>query len=104
MDIASIESEYRRIMKSRRSLADMTRLADRLFQKINEFYGTLTDENAKAQFRADYVRLAETRFGVPEARSETTGGRLAALLVDHSRNLKEVEATKEKLNKELGDF
>jgi hypothetical protein len=104
MDTASIESEYRRIMKSRRSLIDMTRLADRLFQKINEFYGTLTDENAKAQFRADYVSLAEKRFGVPESRSETSSAKLTALMLDHARNLKEVEGTKEKLNKELGDF
>jgi hypothetical protein len=50
------------------------------FQKINEFYGTLTDENAKAQFRADYVRLAETRFGVPQSRSDTNNDRLAALI------------------------
>jgi hypothetical protein len=74
------------------------------FQKINEFYGTLTDENAKAQFRADYVRLAETRFGVPQSRSDTNNDRLAALILDHSRKMKKVETTQEKLNLGLGDF
>jgi hypothetical protein len=104
MDMQSIEREYRRIMKSRRSMVKMTQLADGLFQRISAFYGTLNDETAKSEFRNAYTRLAETRFGVPPARSDTNSSRLATLMLDHSRNLKEVEATTEKLNEQLGDF
>jgi hypothetical protein len=32
------------------------------FNKNNEFYGTLKDENANPQFRADYTRLAEVKL------------------------------------------
>ncbi len=104
MDIPSIEREYRRIVKSRRSMVEMTKMADGLFQRISAFYGTLNDETAKSAFRSAYNRLAETTFGVPPARSDTNSSRLAALMLDHSRNLKEVEATIEKLNEQLGDF
>jgi len=48
--------------------------------------------------------LAETRFGLPPARSATTNNQLADLMIEHARNLKAVEATTEKLNRELGDF
>ena len=104
MDMPSIEGEYRRIMKSRRSMVQKTKMADRLFQKINGFYGSLKDENAKTRFRADYVKLAETKFGLPRTSSDTNNGRLTVLMLDHARNLEEVEATKEKLSRELGDF
>lgn len=104
MDIESIEREYRRIMKSRRSMVEMTKMADGLFQRISAFFGTLNDETAKSEFRSAYTRLAETRFGVPPSRSDTNSSRLATLMLDHSRNLKEVEATTEKLNEQLGDF
>lgn len=104
MDIESIEREYRRIMKSRRSMVEMTKMADGLFQRISAFFGTLNDETAKSEFRSAYTRPAETRFGVPPSRSDTNSSRLATLMLDHSRNLKEVEATTEKLNEQLGDF
>ena len=104
MDIPSIKREYHRIMKSRKSMVEMTRMADGLFQKVNAFYGALQDENTKAQFRADYIKLAETGFGLPPSRTDTNGSRLASLMVDHARNLKEVEAQKEKLDRALGDF
>ena len=104
MDIPSIEREYRRIMNSRRSTVEMTKMADRLFQKINEFYGTLADESAKTGFRNDYIRLAETGFGLKPTRSDTSKSRLTALMLDHARNLKAVEATKDELSSELGDF
>ena len=103
MDIPSIECEYRRIMNSRRSTVEMTKMADRLFQKINDFYGTLADESAKAEFYNDYIRLAETGFGLKSTRSDTSKSRLTALMLDHARNLKAVEAGKEKLNRELGE-
>lgn len=74
MDMPSIEGEYRRIMKSRRSMVQKTKMADRLFQKINGFYGSLKDENAKTRFRADYVKLAETKFGLPRTSSDTNNG------------------------------
>jgi hypothetical protein len=102
-DIPSIEHDFRRILNSRRSRVETTKMAEGLFQKINEFYGTLKDESAKMTFRADYKRLAETRFGLPSSRSDTTKSRLTTLIFDHARNLKGVEATKEKLS-ELGDF
>ena len=104
MDVKSIERDYRRIMNSRRSMVEMTKSADRLFQKINEFYATIGDEQAKTQFRTDYIRLAEAGAGIPPSRSDTNKSRLNALILDHARNLKAVEATKEKLNSELGDF
>ena len=57
-------------------MVEMTKMAGGLFQKINAFYGTLSDENAKAQFRADYTKLAETRFGLPPSRIDTNSSRL----------------------------
>lgn len=104
VDIPSVEQTYRRILKSRRSTVYKTEMANQLFQNINGFYGTLKDENAKAQFRSDYVRLAEMRFGLPTGNSATTNNRLADLMIEHARNLKTVEAATEKLNRELGDF
>ena len=76
VDVPTIEQTYRRIMKSRRSNVHETEMANQLFQNINGFYGTLPDETAKSQFRAEYVRLAETRFGLPPARSATTNNQL----------------------------
>jgi len=94
VDIPSVEQTYRRILKSRRSTVYKTEMANQLFQNIN----------AKAQFRTDYVRLAEMRFGLPTGNSATTNNRLADLMIEHARNLKTVEAATEKLNRELGDF
>jgi hypothetical protein len=102
-DIPSIEHDFRRILNSRRSRVETTKMVECLFQKINEFYGTLKDESAKTNFRADYKSLAETSFGLPSSRSDTTKSRLTTLILDHARNLKGAEATKEKLG-ELGDF
>jgi hypothetical protein len=86
--IPSIEHDFRRILNSRRSRVETTKMAECLFQKINEFYGTLKDESAKMNFRVDYTRLAETRFGLPSSRSDTTKSRLTTLIFDHARNLK----------------
>src|SRR6476661_1502952 len=100
VDIPNIEQTYRRILKSRRSMVHKTEMANQLFQNINGFYGTLKDENAKAQFRSDYVRLAEMRFGLPATLSDTNNSRLVDLMTDHVRNLKTFEAATEKLNQE----
>jgi hypothetical protein len=104
MDTPAIEREYRRIMKSRKSMIEMTKMAEGLFQNINAFYGTLKDENAKAHFRGDYTKLAETRFGLTASRTDTNSSRLVDLMLNHARNLKEVEAKTEELNRGLGDF
>jgi hypothetical protein len=104
IDVPSIEKTYRRILKSRRSMVYKTEMANQLFQNINGFYGALKDGSAKAQFRADYVRLAEMRFGLPTGNSATTNNRLADLMIEHARNLNTVEVATEKLNRELGDF
>jgi hypothetical protein len=79
-------------------------MTDRLCQKVNEFYASLTDDQARSQFRANYRTLAETKFGSSPASAPTTQAPLIERIVDHARNLKEAEATREKLNRELGDF
>jgi hypothetical protein len=78
--------------------------AEKLFQRINGLHTAITDEQHRAQFRADYKALVERIFS--ESTSSGTGSkaRLAELFVDHARNLREAEAAKEKLNRELGDF
>ncbi len=79
-------------------------MADSLFRRINEFYASLTDENAKAQFRADCAKLVDTGFGPPSSRTGTSKNKLVSLMLDHARNLKAVESITEKLNRGLGDF
>ena len=65
MDIESIEREYRRIMKSRRSMVEMTKMADGLFQRISAFFGTLNDETAKSEFRSAYTRTRRNQVRGP---------------------------------------
>jgi hypothetical protein len=96
-DLTVIERDIRRILKSHRSIVQQTAMAESLFQRINGLLASITDERTRSQFRADYKALIERTFG----QSKT---RVAELFLDHARNLKEVEATSEKLNRELGDF
>jgi hypothetical protein len=102
IDLSQIEHDIRRILTSHRSIVQRTTTAEQLIQRINGLHASLTDDRARSQFRADYRGLAERLLGS----STPTGNkaRLATLLLDHARNLKEVEAAQEKLNRELGDF
>jgi hypothetical protein len=104
MDNRQIEREFRRILNSSKSLPQKEVMADRLCQKINEFYASLADDRARSQFRANYRTLAETKFGSSPSSAPGTQGSLIERMIDHARNLKEAEATREKLNRELGDF
>ena len=103
MDVPQIEREFRRVLKSRKSMLQREAMAERLFQKINEFHASLADDRARSQFRADYRSLAEAKFVMPSS-SVADKTPLVDRILDHARNLKEVEATREKLNRELGDF
>jgi hypothetical protein len=103
MDVPQIEREFRRILKSRKSMPQRDAMAERLFQKISEFHASLADDRARSQFRADYGALAEAKFVMPSS-SAADQTPLVDRILDHARNLKEVEATREKLNRELGDF
>ena len=71
VDVPQIDRDFRRILNSRRAMPEMTKMADRLFQKINEFHASLKDEQAKSQFRTDYRTLVETKFPLPPASSPT---------------------------------
>jgi hypothetical protein len=79
-------------------------MAESLFQRINGLLASIPDEKIKSQFRGDYRALLERIFGQPPAVAKSGKVRLAQLFLDHARNLKEVEATREELNRELGDF
>jgi|SoimicMinimDraft_17_1059745.scaffolds.fasta_scaffold302856_1 hypothetical protein len=102
MDVPQIEREFRRILKSRKSMPQREAMAERLFRKINEFHASLADDRARSRFRADYRALAEAKFVMPPSSADQTS--LVDRFLDHARNLKEVEAIREKLNRELGDF
>src|ERR1700745_763148 len=104
MDIPQVEREFRRILNSHKSVLQKQAMADRLCQKINEFYGSLTDDQARSQFRANYRTLVENKFGSSLSSAPAGQAPLIERITDHARNLKEVEATREKLNRELGDF
>jgi hypothetical protein len=104
MDARQVEREYRRILNSRKSMPQKEAMADQLFQKINEFYASLTEEGARSQFRADYRTLVEAKFAPSPNSAPATQAQLIERIIDHARNLKEAEATREKLNRELGDF
>jgi hypothetical protein len=103
MDNAQIEREFRRVLNSRKSALEMTTMFDRLAHKINDHYASLRDDAVKAKFRAEYRALVETKFPVPTG-SATNKTKLSQLLHDHAGNLESIEKTKEKLNRELGDF
>jgi hypothetical protein len=67
MDVPKIEREFRRILKSRKSMPQREVMAERLFQKINEFHASLADDRARSQFRADYRALAEVKLVTPSS-------------------------------------
>jgi hypothetical protein len=48
-------------------MTEKMKMADRLFQNINEFHASLKDDQTKSQFRADYTTLVETKFPLPPA-------------------------------------
>ena len=104
IDSTLIERDFRRILSSRRSAADMTKTFDGLSQRINEHYSSLTDNAAKAQFRSEYRTLVQSKFPLSGGSPTHSKFRLIQLLHDHAHGLKDVEDTKEKLNRELGDF
>jgi hypothetical protein len=79
-------------------------MANQLFQKINQIHTSLSDDQARSQFRAAYRAFVENSCTLPATYQPTNQTRLKELFLDHARNLKEVEATTEKLNRELGDF
>ena len=103
-DLTLIERDIGRILNSHRSMVYRTASVEKLLQRINGLHTAMTDDRHRLQFRSDYKALIERTFG--QAPSDGTGGkaRLAQLFLDHARNLKEVEAAKEKLDRELGDF
>jgi hypothetical protein len=103
-DLTLIERDIRRILNSHRSMVYQAAAAEKLLQRINGLHTAVADERHRSQFRSDYKALIERAFG--QSPSGGTGGkaRLAQLFLDHAGNLKEVEAAKEKLDRELGDF
>jgi hypothetical protein len=103
MDIAQIENDLRRILNSRKSIVERTKMADKLCQKVNEYHTLLQDEDAKVRFRKDYKALIEAKLPAAMART-TSRSRVLNQMIDHAKNLEKVEAIGEKLNRELGDF
>jgi hypothetical protein len=103
-DFTLIERDIKRILNSHRSMVYRTATSEKLLQRINGLHTAIADERQRSQFRADYKALIERTFG--QSPSDGIGGkaRLAQLFLDHAGNLKEAEATKEKLDRELGDF
>ena len=104
INFSPLEREFRRILHSHQSMVHRQGMADRLFQKINGMHAGLPDDQARLQFRTAYRDFAEKSFALPESFQPSNQTRLKTLFLDHARNLKEVEATQEKLNRELGDF
>jgi hypothetical protein len=104
IDFSPLEREFRRILNSHQSMVHRKIMADQLFQKINAMHAGLADDQARSQFRNAYREFAERSFPLPRSFQPTNQTRLKELFLDHARNLKEVEATQEKLNRELGDF
>jgi hypothetical protein len=104
IDSAQIERDFRRILNSRRSGIEMTKMFDRPSRKINEHYSSLKEDAAKARFRSEYRAIVETKFPVPIGDASSNKSRLIQLMLDHAHSLKEVEEAQEKLNHALGDF
>jgi hypothetical protein len=102
-DLALLERDIRRIVNSHRSMAQRTAASEKLFERVNGLEAAIPDEARRAQFRAEYRGLVERTFG-PSANLSANKADLAKRFVDHARNLKAVEAAKEQLNRELGDF
>jgi hypothetical protein len=103
-DLTLIERDIRRVLNSKRSILYRTGSAEKLFQRINGLHTSIADEPRRAQFRTDYRALVESIFGQSPSDGTGSKARVAELFLDHARNLKEAEATKEKLDRELGDF
>jgi hypothetical protein len=103
-DFTLIERDIQRILNSHRSMVYRTASVEKLLGRINGLHTAIADERQRSQFRSDYKALVERTFG--QSPSDGSGGkaRLARLFLDHAGNLKEAEAAKEKLDRELGDF
>jgi hypothetical protein len=103
-DLSLIERELRRIQKSHKSVVDRTAMTTKLLQTVDGLHTSIPDEPTRSQFRAEYRALVERTFGQSPGDPTTNKARIGGLLLEHARNLKEVEAAREKLNRELGDF
>src|SRR5262245_1388580 len=102
-DLTLIERDIRRILNSHWSMAQRTSAAEKLFERVNGLHTSIPNAQTKSQFRADYKALVGRTFGQsPDATGSKA--RVAALFLDHARKLEEIESTREKLNRELGDF
>jgi hypothetical protein len=104
IDLTLLEREIRRILNSHRSMVERTAAADKLFQRVSGLHTAIPDTGARAQFRAAYRDLVARMLGQSPSSLSSNKARLAECFLDHARNLKEVEATKEMLDRELGDF
>jgi hypothetical protein len=103
-DLSLLERDIRRLLNSHRSMSQRTASSEKLFQRVNGLLAAIPDEKTRSQFRAEYRALVERTFGQSPSHGTGNKGRVAELFLDHARNLKEAEATKEKLDRELGDF
>ena len=101
-DLSLLERDIRRVLNSKRSIAYRTASAEKLLQGINGLYTAIPDDQTRGQFRAEYRALVERIFGQSPPDGTGTKARVAELFLEQARNLKEAEATKEKLNRELG--
>jgi hypothetical protein len=104
IDLSLIERDIRRILNSHRSMAQRTAAAAKLFQRVNGVIAAIPDEQTRANFRAEYRALVERTFSQSPSDGTGSTAQVTELFLDHARNLKEAEATKEKLDRELGDF
>jgi hypothetical protein len=104
IDISPIERELRRVLHSHQSIVQRTAMVDRLCQQINSIHAVLPDDQARSQFRAAYRAFVENSCKLPATHQPTNQTRLKQMLLNHAKNLKDVGATTEKLNRELGDF
>jgi hypothetical protein len=102
-DLILLERDIRRIVNSHRSMAQRTAASEKLFERVTGLDAAISDQARRAQFRADYRALVERTFS-PSANLSANNTRLAERFLSHARNLKDVEAAKEQLNRELGDF
>ena len=69
MYIAQIENDLRRIMNSRKSIVERTKMADTLCQKVNEYHALLQDENAKVQL--EEITKHSSRLNYLQQRGES---------------------------------
>jgi hypothetical protein len=52
MDITQIENDLRRIMNSRKSIVERTKMADTLCQKVNEYHALLQERSSAREAAA----------------------------------------------------